>query len=290
VASGPYGDAIIYAFWDGSKSELHSVSVTTGDDELMVERDEIIHAVILDSRSGDVFFTELDSESRHHLGIFRQAAGGDPERVIPPTPDDDPTGADQISERLWITPDGSRLVVMNCPSACEVSVFDAMNGQGVTRFSMTEAQDTVGITDDSLIAIYGCDAPCPATAYDLATGDPRAFGVFCDSAQLTLRNGRPTLVSDWPVGDDCFSASYSIGGSDIASGETDQIQTWPQRNREIIPFDASQGAAPPGGWVILGPQAGLIGFGGQRNIGPWLVRATDALVVPLPTLGQPRIP
>lgn len=291
IAAGPFGDTVLYAFWDGLKSELHTVSVTTGADTILASRDDIIHAVTMDPISGDIYFITLDAGARQEVGIFRLPAGGGPAAAfIRPAKEDVGQQSDQIWQRLLVTPNGSMLVQIDCPAACAVSVASSRDGTPIGQFPMVDAQDVVGVTDDALVAVFGCEAPCPATTYELRTGAARSTGAFCEVGVLTEVAGKPWLVSDWPIEGKCFTAEYRVGRSDVATGDAVNIQTWPARDRTLVASNSLQGAAPPEGWFVLGPTGGLVGFGQQQELTPWLVRAKDALVVPLPSLGPARPP
>jgi hypothetical protein len=290
VAAGPFGDVVLFAFWDGFSSELHSVSVTTGEDVVLARRDDIIHALTLDPRSDSVFLLTLDPITRAERGIFRMARDqpGPGDQFFKPEEAPAPNAADQIWKRLWVTPDGKNLVLVDCPTDCFSSVY-LMNGITTNnRQAMKASQDVVGVTDDAVIAVFGCEPPCPGTSYDFATGAAHSVGSFCETGTVVSVNGEASLVSDRPVAGNCRSRSYLVGRTDLATGNDAPILLQPTRDRTLISMDQFQGAVPPDGWFLVGPAGQLVGFGGQQQVSPSLVRATDGTILRLPMLGPPR--
>lgn len=289
VAVGPFGDLVLFAFWDGAGSELHSVSVTTGEDVLLARRDDIIHAIAFDSASDTVFMLTLDPATRAARGIVRLARSlGSEALFLEPEQAREPRVGDQIWKRLWVTPDGESLVVVDCPASdCFVSAH-AMDGVAKSRQAMVAGQDVVGVTDDAVVALFGCEPPCAAITYDLATGMSHPVGTFCEAGTIVAVNDRPSLVSDRPVADDCRAGAYQVGRTDLDTGADAPVLAQAVRDRTLVPMDARQGAAPPEGWFLMGPGGQLVGLGDQRNISPSLVRAIDGSTVQLPSLGPPR--
>lgn len=289
IAIGPYGDVVFFAFWDGRTSELHAISVTSGADELLLRRDDIIHALAFDARTDSVILLTLDPQTRRDTSLDRIARSHPNEQESIALPGVGPLAGEQIWTRLWVTPDGSRLVVVDCPSNCHASVLTLQGAAPVPRFGLGTG-DVVDVTDGAIVTLFDCDPPCPATRYDLASGDPEPVGIFCKAGVITRVQGRPALISDWPTRAGCRDAIYNVGRTDIASGEREGIVQSPDRKRIIVTIDATQGAAIPDGWFLLGPGGELVGSGDDMLLPPLLVRAEDGSEVQLPPLGTPRKP
>jgi hypothetical protein len=290
VAAGPFGDVVLFAYWDGSKSELHSVSVTTGEDVVLAQRDDIIHAVTLDTRTDSVFLLTLDPISKAERGIFRIARGQpgsgglflQPEKLVVPK------ATDQVWKRLWVTPDGQTLVLVDCPSDCLMSAYATDGTTRASRQAIRAGQDIAGVSNDSVIAVFGCGPPCPATSYDFATGGDHPVGTFCEAGFVVSISGQAALVSDRAVDGKCGTTSYRLGRTDLATGTDAAVLSLPTRDRTLVTMDELQGAAPPVGWFLVGPAGQLVGFGAQQQVSPWLVRATDGATLHLPLLGPSR--
>jgi hypothetical protein len=290
VAAGPFGDVVLYAFWNGTGSELHSISVTTGEDVVVARRDDIIHAVTLDVRTDMIYFVALDPTTRTGKGILRmkRAEPGPAEPFLQADPGERPHLNEEVWKRLWITPDGTRLVLVDCSPGCEATVLKIGDGTTVGTFSIAAGRDVVGLTDGALVTIFGCDPPCAATRYDLKTGETRAIGTFCEAGAIVAVGGAASLVSDKPIAGDCHAIAYRVGGTDVESGIEAPILARPDRERALVPLDHTQGASPPAGWFVLGPASQLVGYGAQQQTAPLLVRASDGAVIQLPLLGPPR--
>jgi hypothetical protein len=290
VAAGPFGDIVIFAFWDGSMSELHSVSVTTGQDALLARRLDIIHAITFDSLSDTVFILTLDPVTKADLGIVRMARGqsGPGDAFLKPEQARPPLAGDQIWKRLWVTPDGKNLVLVDCPATdCFVSAY-AMDGATRSRQAMMAGQDVAGITDDAVIAVFGCEPPCPATSYDFDTGASRSVGTFCEAGTIAVANEHAYLVSDRPVAGSCNARAYQVGRTDLGTGTDVPVLLQPTRDRTLVRMDSLQGAAPPEGWFLVGPGGQLVGLGDRQHVFPSLVRAIDGAFFQLSSLGPPR--
>lgn len=285
IAAGPFGDTVLFAFWDGASSEIHSVSVTSGEDVVVARRDDIVHALTLDPRTDAIFALTLDPGTRAERGIVRIAGRSGPgnpvvESKVPP-----PTEAEQVWKRLWVAPDGSRLVVVDCPTECFASVH-ALDGATLSnRLAMASGQDVVGVTNDALLTVFGCEPPCPATSYDLATGTAERVGIFCEAGTIVSIEGKGTLVSDRPIAGDCRNAAYPMGRTDLGTGIDAVVLQQPTRDRTLIAMNEIQGATQPEGWFLIGPSGQLVGVGAQAQVAPRLVRARDGATIDLPLLG-----
>lgn len=187
-----------------------------------------------------------------------------------------------------MTPDGRSLVLVDCPATdCFVSAY-AMDGVMKSRQAMIAGQDVAGVTDDAVLAVFGCEPPCPATRYDFVTGTSQAVGTFCEAGTVVAVTDRASLVSDRPVAGDCRARSYQIGRTDLVTGTDASVLMQPDRDRTLVPMDSLQGAEPPDGWFLVGPGGQLVGLGDRRDEFPSLVRAVDGAVLHLPSLGPPR--
>jgi hypothetical protein len=290
VAAGPFGDLVVYAFWDGSESELRAVSVLTGEDRLLLRRNEIVHAVAMSARDRVVYFVGVDPKTRQDLGIFRLSVT-QPDQVglfWSDAAQKPPGDADQIWKRLWVTPDGAQLVAIDCPRACRAESFLVGPAASQGSFEL-EAGDVVGVTNDAIVTVFECSPPCPATAHQLHGGDSRKIGVFCESGILVLVDGRAALVTDWPIQTRCDADPYIVGRSSLEDDNKSAVLKSDTRERLIVAQNVRQGFAPPEGWFLIGPRGGLATPRDGPLVAPWLVRAEDGIVVALPPLGPPRV-
>jgi hypothetical protein len=289
TAAGPFGDIVLLAFWDGVASELHSVSVTSGEDVILTRRDDIIHAVTFEPRSDSIFLLTLDPVTRADRGIFRMARDklGPADLLTKPEPALVKEG-EQVWKRLWVTPNGKNLVLVDCPTDCFASVYSIDGNTTSSRQPMLAGQDVAGVTNDAVVAVFGCKAPCPATSYDFGMNAAHPVGSFCETGTVVFVDGEASLVSDRPVKGDCRSGSYLVARTDLGNGHDAPVLLEPTRDRTLVSMDASQGAAPPEGWFLVGPAGQLVGLGAQRQISPSLVRAIDGAIFHLPILGPPR--
>jgi hypothetical protein len=290
VAIGPYGDLVLVAFWDGEGSDLRTISVTSGQDELLLRRNDIIHALGFDATTETVYALTLDPETRRESSIIRFPRDRPDGHESIAMAEAGPGLTEQIWTRLWVTPDGTRLVVIDCPDHCTSRVLQLGAVPPVSPFALGNG-DVVGVTNDEIVTVFDCAPPCPATRYDFASGDAGPIAVFCGAGVLVSVQGRPALISEWPTPRaGCQDDAYRVGRTDLASSEQTMIAQPPDRAREIVPFDFSQSAAPPAGWFLLGPKGRLVGTGDDRLVPPVLVRAEDGSEVELRPLGPPRDP
>lgn len=286
LAAGPFGDYVLYAYWDGLKSELHSVSVTTGEDVAIVQRDDIIHALTFDPRSGSTFLLTLDPLTKANSGVIRITGDGQrsEELLFKPIDARATRAGDQIWKRLWITPNGMNLVLVDCPSECVISSY-SMTGAKLSQQGMQPGQDVVGVTDDAVVAVFGCESPCPATSYDFDSGAAKV-GTFCEAATIVRVEAAPFLISDRPVRGDCRTTAYSIGRTSLSDGRDTSVVVQTNRDRTLVTNNDVQGVAPPEGWFVIGPAGQLVGSAAQQQVSPLLVRAIDGAVIPLPLIGS----
>lgn len=273
----------------GEASYLHALSVTSGEENLVTKRDDVIHAVAFDPQTEAVFLLTLDPKTRRERSIVRFPLSRPDKSESISLATAGPGVASQVWKRLWVTPDGARLVVVDCPDLCKATVLALRDTAPVSPFDIGEG-DVVGVTNEAILTVFGCAPPCPATRFDLASGAPEPLGVFCEAGVIASVQGRYSLISDWPTRAGCSDTQYFVGRTDIASGEQVDILLAPDRRRSLVSLDATQGAQLPEGWFMLGPGGRIVGTGDQRMLAPLLVRAVDGSEVQLPPMGPMRDP
>lgn len=290
-ATGPVAGTVLYAYFDGSVSKLRVVAVQQGDDRLVLETDEVIHQAVLDP-AGDAFYClSLDPTTRSEIGIFRGSlASGKVERIVPPRVTFEAT---QIASQLFTTPDGSRLVSYDCrDDDCRLRAYMAPSGEPVLDVA-APGSGVYGITDtevvlSSVAASLGpwCRRlPCPAIAFDLASGGQRRFGTVCSAATIVVLTDRSTLVTEAERGPVCGQSPYRIEAIDIASGQVVSEIPFPDSTRQLVTNSGQQAIGLPTGWFLMGSAGRLYALEtAAMETTLTLMRLDDGFSVDLPVV------
>lgn len=256
-AAGPFDGQVLYGYFDGTTSKLRVVSAADGDDRLILETDEVVHQAVLDPVTGALYYLALDPVSRRELGIFSgRIQSREAEQLVPPRFSPDAT---QIASRLFLTPGGSRLVSHDCrDDECRLRAYAAANGDPIFDVA-APASDVFGITDSEVILSgasvsvgEGCpQAPCPAIAFDLESGQRHPLGNVCGAAMVVGGPAGPVLVSDGAQPGQCAPGPVPIAATDIRTG--DEVAEFPVQDlRGLVVTTRDQAVGLPEGWLLLG--------------------------------------
>lgn len=290
-AGGPRGGLVIYGYFDGTTSALRVVSVQDGDDELVLETDDVVHQAVLDPSNDTYYYLALDSATRREVGIFRgRVQDGAVEQLVPGRASPEAT---QIASRLFLTPDGSRLVTYDCRNdACRLRAYVAATGELLIDVA-APASDPYGITNTAIVlsgaatsAGAGCrEVPCRAISFNLESGRQRPVGAACSAATVVDGPDEPVLISDAEVSSICGQPPYRLVATDVGSGRVITEFTFENSERQLVVSSLYNGVGLPEGWFLLGPssQFHTLGMAAQRE-GLALVRLTNGFVVDLPTV------
>jgi len=255
-ATGPDAGRVLYGYFDGTVSRLRVVSVAAGDDQLLLETDKVVHQAVLDPLTDVFYYLALDPATRREVGIFRGTVlGGATEQLVPARAS---PRATQIVSRLFLTPDGSRLVSYDCrDDDCRLRAYITATGDRVFDVA-APASDPYGITDSEIVlsgasASVGAEcrqAPCPAIAFDLDSGQQRQLVEVCSAATVVEAADRPILISDAERAP-CGLEPNPIIATDLRNGGL--VVEFPlQDSRELVIDTRDQAVGLPDGWFLLG--------------------------------------
>lgn len=255
-AGGPYAGRVLYGYFDGTTSTLRVVGAQDGDDRLILESDKVVHQAVLDASTDTFYYLALDPVTRSELGIFRGTLpDGMSEQLAPPRASPEAT---QIASRLFLSPDGSRLVTYDCrDDDCRLRAYIAATGELVFDVA-APASDPFGITDSDVVLSgasasvgAGCgQVPCPAIAFDLDSGQQRPLVEVCSAATVADASDGPILISDAERAP-CGLEPNPIIATDLRTGEV--VAEFPdQGSRELVMKTRDQAISLPGGWFLLG--------------------------------------
>ena len=287
-AAGPFGARVLYHLFDGSRSELHVVDASDGRDDLLVTTPNVVYNAVLDPASGTVFYGQLDAVSRHDLGVWRLRAGGAPELFLPAASGIAYTGSQQWHRSLALTPDGSRLVVVDCQAAeCAAAVYSTVDGRAVASADGLRDDTVFGVTNADLLGIFRCDGgPCSIDAVDLGSGALRTVAsdpcLLSGTGVLGKRDdGSDVLLVTAASGAGC-SAPGSVVAVSLDDGSASRVWTPgpPDAVTDanlMLAFAAqgSQGYATPAGWFIVAPGGALYRTNQTGSLRPALVNLSD---------------
>jgi hypothetical protein len=270
-ATGPDSGAVAFGYFDGSTSRLAVLSTADGQPRSLVETPDIVHSAVIDSTS--LFFLRLSTATRQPSGIDAvDRSSGSRRAVVDLT--SQPGNRAQVVIRLFLAND-RRLVLLDCRSdeQCTATVFDPDSGRQLSQFAASGG-DPVGLLGNDLVMLGGCAIPCPATAYELASGVTRPIGTTCGRAQIGRLAGQPVIVSDQPTGGACSGKGYAVQAFDLEGRPVSPLMRFPNRDRELVSMDPTAGAEIPAGWILLGPSGRVPALTNGR-LGPVLVRIED---------------
>ncbi len=277
-AEGPFGRYGVYGFTDATGSELHRVDLLTGIDSTVLRDTRVIHRAVYDPIANTYYLALLDATKRTDLGIWRFA----PTTEAAPVRLEAPTGLPKAGpgpyRRLYLTPDRTRLVVVDCAGldfdrACRARVVDAATGRA-SVVADGLGLEAIGVTDSWFVT--------PLEAIDLRTGERHPLPAMCGVATLTTVGADDMLVFE-SAGPACNRTLYEITSLDLDTGATRVI--WSKRDfntdqdQALMPLE--EHALVPAGWVVL-TVGNFIGYSTSTTPPPVLLAVESGATAPLP--------
>jgi hypothetical protein len=268
-ATGPVDGLIATGHFDGAMSHVAVVSTGDGQPRTVLESGDIVHSGVIDATSGSLVILRLSSTTRQPIGIDVVDLGAGQRRLLTDAGTLAAVRA-QVTIRLFATNDG-HLLVLDCRDdrRCTATALEIASGRQMAQFE-TVGGDPIGLLDGHLVVTGGCELPCALTSYDLSSGADREIGTTCGRGQIAMLRGQEVLVSDQPLGGDCFTDAYAIRAYDRAGDPVSGLIQLADDGRELVSFDETSGAQLPDGWVILGPH-GRIPDWSETDMGPILI-------------------
>jgi hypothetical protein len=261
-AAGPFDGDVLIGYYDGAESSLRLVSADDGHVEEVVRSQDVIHMAVVDRAAARILFLALDADTRAEKGIWAVTPGGVPQRILPAR---ESPSASEIVTRMFISPDGDRLVTFDCrDGTCRLRGYALPALEQLFDVAAPDA-DPIGITAREFVisgsqssGVSTCaELPCPLLAFDLESGQLRGFGRICRAAVVEVAD-EPVVIADTNLpglcGDD--PRLYSVMAFSLESGnEIGHVQR--VASDQLVATNADQGFALPAGWVLLAPDGHL---------------------------------
>ncbi|HEX5014923.1 MAG TPA: hypothetical protein VFV72_12285 [Candidatus Limnocylindrales bacterium] len=188
---------LLLTAFDGHKATIRAIDVSSDAETTWYEGPNPIASLVADPRSRAVYVSFVDAATRSDLGIWVLGGQGEnPRELVPGRADlvDDPEFS--WSRRLWLTPDRSRVVVLDCGSTCEAWVIDtAAGGPRSLQIGLPKSA-VIGIDDHNLYGEFLCpQSTCAISALNLATGALTSLNVSrCGSGPASIVSSEPLTV------------------------------------------------------------------------------------------------
>ncbi len=288
-AAGPFGDIVLYGYWDGSTSEIHALSPESGADQRLWMGPMIVHDVVTAGRGESTYFLSIDRETRQPAAISRLDPGQPGVAMelamLAPGPLDDGSAT---HGDLALTPNGDQLVLLDCPIDCALRWFAADDGRVVGMAELAGSWRLIGVSDTAIWLAPECgDVPCPLTSVDISTGRTRSIALVCSAAIVLTAGADQTIVSDGASADSCVRDDYVLVRFNALGTASVKIAGFPDRRLGLLD-QSNRGFATPQGWVFVGPSGQLTGSS-QREGASVLVRVADGARLDVPNLdANPR--
>jgi hypothetical protein len=274
---------MIYGFFDGRRSEVHQVDVTTGVDSVLDASDEfIIHSAVMSSDGQSLYEVRLEADGRKEAGVWLVRPG----QERPAEPIIAENGADPHDsgwfEQLTLSPDDSTLVVRECGRRCQFVFVDTATGRVRNIVGgLPTGVDMYGVTNQEVVYDANCDRPCPAVATNFETGGSRPVGMICRTAGIVPSGVGPFLIHDG--NNECLGTTLRLSATAIAGDLPDRLlYEAPQTGIGFVPLANEFGAWLPDGWFMVG--ANDTALGAQPNGFPALVDVLSGASQALPSL------
>jgi hypothetical protein len=280
---GPFGRYGLYGFTDAGGSQLHRLDLLTGIDTTVLRDGRVIHRAVYDPHADADYIAFLDSAHRTDLGIWRFRPGVDdvPTRLEAPTGlADAGTGP---YRRLYLTPSGDVLVVVDCslPSHgttfdCTARSIDTAGGRLLHAFGDVPERITA-VTDRWLIV--------EGRALALDGGASRALPATCGETTVT-RVGADDVVVFESSGPGCGRTFYELTALDLDTGTSRVVYAkrdfLTSSDPGLVPFE--EHVALPSGFVLLSPS----NVPASPDAGPgFLLAVADGSLAELPAWPPP---
>jgi len=191
-------DGVAFGYFDGGRSRVELVDAESGESEVLFESKRPVHNAVVSRDRSTLYAVLLDTLARTEAGVwaFDLATGDSEGQMLLPASRFDPEKGGLIEE-LYLTPDGSSLVVRDCYRECRVRVVDLTNGTVRTVAQKLPAGTSAyGLTNQDIVFDANCELPCPLLALDLGTGQQSPVGWECSTATIVDSNEGPLVVSD----------------------------------------------------------------------------------------------
>jgi hypothetical protein len=292
-AHGPRAGTLIHGRDDGTRSELHAVSVSTGESRTVVESDEMIWTAGIGPSGADVYYLLVARATGAQLGLWHLNLDLDdePTLVVPPLdeaarpPDVLLAARVAFHATLTFSPDGSRVGLRVCAAGpCTLAVLDTESGE-VGEYLIGDPSPVVGLA--SAFAVVDAIAPdgpeAGLLAIDLATGDrTQVAGAMSGAAVVEGQSGEVVVFgvenADGGRGTTIFATELQQGGQTQELGRVDAA--W----RIESPSDPSVGVDLPPDWFLV--FRGQPGVDINHPVGYVAVRLADLHDIPLEALGM----
>lgn len=274
--SGGHANPIMVGAWDGTTTEIlnarspSSPLVSWGRAPFVVE-----HAVR--DQDGRTYLVAVDPATRKDLGILVVEPGADLDTArrlvqLPPTDGADPTSR---RVRLMMSPAGAFLIERVCEGGlCTFTVMDADDGRVVQSHRDVSESDVLAVTDQEVIVVGDCEAPCPAVALDLVRPAANAIGAVCSSGAVTRQDDGFAFAFD---GESGSCDSRALGALSLSTGQ--RIGSYPiGASMDIASDRPDQVIDVQAGWVVLAPDGRLGSEEGDQGV---VVRLADGESVQL---------
>jgi hypothetical protein len=252
---------------------LGLLSAATGDDRLLAETDDIIHAAAF-GPDDDVYFLTLSPDALTESGIFRLSLGGGPPRLVVMTGQ---ARSRDVAKELAVAPDGSAVAVVDCSEGtCWTRGYDLASGR--QRWSAaTAGGSVVGADTAGLLLARQCEEPCAVTKLDWLTGPGTAVGRTCVAAVAVPAQAGTALVTDVAPSGRCRSADYEVVAYvPVPGGFVSPVAGFPTRERTLVARDGQIGFELPPGWVVVGPRGAPFP---KEGVSPWFVDIDSRRVI-----------
>jgi hypothetical protein len=282
-ARGPVGDIVVYGFSDTAHSELHRLSVRTGEDTLLIETPDIVHDAVWDSARHEAIYVILDRETRQPTGIFEtDEQGAIADRIAEGWRlFDEQHGS--LSHRLVLLDAGDRLAIISCARGrCDVRttpLTQGARGPLTLAFKDVPDRDVFGQVGTRVWMGSVCSPPCSATSLDLRTGVKGSSGPYCETAVLIDGPLEPLFISDVTNSGMCPRTGYAVRATGVATNRSSQPYVASAPEPRLVP---QAGWELPQGWFLLGTASQIPATTGQ-GLSVVAVRATDGKQVVLAT-------
>ncbi len=289
--SGP--DSVVYGFWDGSHSELHRVSVTSGRDALLLRGSRPIYRAAADRQTGRTYLSLVYAVNRHEAGIWVLEPGAKAAELLVKHRAD--LASDRVmngwERRLEVTPDGDLLDVVDCEArVCEQRAYETRLGRLLVDEPKSAPQiELFGVANGQLFGgtASGGDA---RVEYQSVGGGPwrdvPVHGCAVDGKVALDADENPLLLLDLGSGT-CDAGSTELVAFDPVDFSTRTIlgadTGGADHSARVVPTTPFQGYAAPLGWTLVAPDGELRSpsAGKAGSAPPALVRLSDGFSIPL---------
>ena len=253
----------------------------------------IIYGAAFDHRRQRLFYGLLEPENRRDLGIWALdlGSGETPKRLAAAREPLEDVPGYSWNRSLYLTPDGTRLVVRECQSfACAVRVYSASDGRLETEVVGLRDDAVFGITSHELVGVLTCDPACAISALDLSTGSARTISadpcMLSGSGLIGRVAGGSDLLLVESTGDSACPTRPSVLAQPIGDAVSDLAWRGASASEGgqelgLAVRGSRQGYSLPDGWFLLAPAQDLALAASDEGLGARLVDADRGTEVPV---------